>query len=218
MSIAWSFSRLKKFETCPRQYYDVMVAKNWKESENEHTRYGKKVHKALERRVMYGDTLPLELSYLEPMAKQFADASGTKYAEQQLAIDRNFKPTDWFAPDVYCRAILDLAIVNGSSAVIVDYKTGNRIDDDFTQLKLATALFMIHVKEVEVANILFYWTKHKKPTYQKVQKNEVKTIIAELLPRVKKMETAHEEERFPPKPSGLCKRWCVVEDCPYYGT
>ena len=216
--LAWSYSRLDKYETCPRQYYELMVAKNYRESENEHTKYGKEVHKALELRVANKRKLPLHLVHLEGAATKFAAAPGEKLTEQKLAINRNFSPVDWFAPDVFCRAIIDLAIVAPPKAVIVDYKTGKKISDDFTQLKLAAALFMLHQTDVDECTLAYYWTKHKKPTTSGMTRDQMPQVWSEFLPRVKRMETAHVKQNFPASPNGLCKRFCIVKSCPHHGS
>lgn len=215
---AWSFSRLTKFETCPRQYYELMVAKNFIEAENEHTKYGKEVHKALEHRVDKSKRLPMHLTYLEPIADKLAKAKGEKLVEQKLAINDKFEPTDFFAPDVTVRSIIDLAIVNPPMAVLVDYKTGKKLSDDFTQLKLAAAMFMLHDERVNTCKLMYYWTKHKKPTTQGFTRDQMPAIWSELLPRAKRLEGAYEKERWPATPNGLCKRFCIVKTCPYHGS
>lgn len=216
--VAWSFSRLTKFETCPRQYYELMVAKNYLEPESEHTKYGKDVHKALELRVAKSKRLPMHLTHLEPIASKLKEAPGEKLTEQRLAINDNFQPTDFFAPDVKVRAIIDLAIVNPPNAVLVDYKTGKKISDDFTQLKLAAALFMLHDERVDTCQLMYYWTKHKKPTSKGFTRTEMPAVWAEFLPRAKRLEEAHKREQWPATPNGLCKRFCIVKSCQYHGT
>lgn len=216
--IAWSFSRLTKFETCPRQYYELMVAKNYVEPESEHTKYGKDVHKALELRVSKKKRLPMHLTHLESIAAKLAGANGEKLVEQRLAINSNFEPTDFFAPDVKVRSIIDLAIVNPPTAVLVDYKTGKKISDDFTQLRLAAAMFMLHDERVDTCQMMYYWTKHKKPTTQGFSRSEMPAVWAEFLPRAKRLERAHEREEFPATPNGLCKRFCIVRTCPHHGS
>ena len=138
--------------------------------------------------------------------------------EQRLAVNQQFEPTDFFAPDVYIRGIIDLAIVNPPKAVIVDYKTGKKISDDFTQLKLAAALFMLHAPDVDECQLMFYWTKHKKPTTQGFVRDQMPAVWAEFLPRAKRLEAAHKSEQWPATPNGLCKRFCIVKTCPYHGT
>ena len=45
---AWSYSRMKTFETCPKQFYHVNVLKEFPFQETDATRYGTEFHKAAE--------------------------------------------------------------------------------------------------------------------------------------------------------------------------
>ena len=215
---AWSFSRLNNFENCPKKFWHESVRKDVPFEESEAMRYGKMVHKALELRVGKNKPLPLNLRYLERFAALLADAKGTKLCEQQLAIDANFEPCDWFSKQTWCRAILDLAIVNNGHAVVFDYKTG-KISSDFTQLRLAGVLLMLHMPEIKTVDLSYLWTKDKKITkYEEtLTREDIKTVVLEMMPRIKKYERAHRMESFPARPGFLCKKWCPVKQCPYHG-
>jgi CRISPR/Cas system-associated exonuclease Cas4 (RecB family) len=218
MQTAWSFSRLDSFENCPKKFWHESVRKDIPFEETEAMRYGKLVHKALENRVGAGKSLPLNLRYLEKYAARLADAKGEKLTEQQLAIDASFEPCDWFSKQTWCRAIIDLAIVRDTHAVVIDYKTG-KIKDDFTQLRLAAVLLMLHMPELQTAEVGYLWTKDKKITRDErtLTRDDIKTVVLELMPRLKKYEKAHRTESFPARPGWLCKRFCSVVACPHHG-
>lgn len=215
---AWSFSRLNSFETCPKKFWHTSVRKDVIEPESEHMRYGKEVHKALELRVGKDRPLPLHLRHLENHAIKLVSSKGQKLTEQQLAIDSNFEPCDWFSKKTWCRAIIDLAIVNAPHAVVIDYKTG-KISDDFTQLRLAGALLMLHMAEIQTVDLCFLWTREKQLTRdeKRLTRNDIKQVILDIMPRIRKYEKAHRTESFPARPSGLCKRHCPVTKCPHFG-
>lgn len=215
---AWSYSRLNNYETCPKKFFHSSVRKDVVEAESEAMRYGKMVHKALELRVSKNKPMPLNLRYLDKYAKVLADAKGDKLTEMQLAIDANFEPCSWFAKETWCRAILDLAVVKAPHAVVFDYKTG-KISNDFTQLRLAGVLLMLHMPEIQTVDLSYLWTKDKKITsYERaLTREDIKTIVIELMPRIKKYERAHRMESFPARPGYLCKKYCAVVACPYHG-
>jgi len=216
---AWSYSRLNGFETCPKKFWHLSVRKDIREAESEAMRYGKMVHKALELRVGKNKPMPLNLRYLDKYAKTLAESKGNKLTEQQLAIDNNFEPCDWFSKDTWCRAIIDLAIVNGTHAIVIDYKTG-KISSDFTQLRLAGVLLMLHMPEIQTVDLAYLWTKDKKMTKYEdgpLTRDDIKHVVLELMPRLKKYEKAHRTESFPARPGFLCKNWCPVTTCPYHG-
>ena len=129
-----------------------------------------------------------------------------------------FNPCDWFAKDTWCRAILDLAIIKGSHAVVIDYKTG-KIRDDFTQLRIAGIMLMLHKPEIQTVELCFLWTKDKKLTRDEayLTRNDIKIIISDLMPRIKHYEKAHRTESFPARPGYLCKKYCPVTKCAYHG-
>ena len=107
---AWSFSRLKNFEQCPKKFYHTSIRKDVIESQNDTMLYGNRVHKALELRVKNGKRLPMDMTHLESIAAKFADPKVKPdeiLTEQQLAIDENYQPCDWFSKDTWTRAIID---------------------------------------------------------------------------------------------------------------
>ena len=103
-------------------------------------------------------------------------------------------------------------------AVVLDYKTG-KITDDFTQLRLAGVLLMLHTPEIQTVDLAYLWTKDKKLTkYERpLTRDDIKSVVLELMPRLKKYEKAHRTENFPARPGFLCKKYCPVVGCPYHG-
>lgn len=214
--IAWSYSRLTNYEQCPKKFYHLSVAKDFKEEKSDAMLYGSEVHKAIEQRIGKGKELPLHLKHLEPIIGKFAKAPGQILVEQQLALNYNFNPTGWFDNDVWCRAIIDYAAVNGDKALIVDWKTG-KISDDFTQQQVAAAMFLIFFPEVETVEMVYYWLKDKKPTTDTLKREDVKHVWSAVLKRVNRYVKSHRETSFPPRPSGLCKKHCPITSCPHHG-
>ena len=63
MSIApWSFSKIKAFEQCPKQFYHMKVLKEYQDKETEAMRYGTQMHEAAENYVR--DKTP----YINPLS------------------------------------------------------------------------------------------------------------------------------------------------------
>jgi len=59
--VKWSFSGLKDFVNCPKQYHEVKVLQNFTKKVTEQMLYGTEVHKALEDYVR--DGTPLAKNY-----------------------------------------------------------------------------------------------------------------------------------------------------------
>jgi hypothetical protein len=57
MNYTWSFSSLKDFVNCPKQYQEIKVLKRFTKFPTEQMRYGTEVHKACEDYV--GEGVPL---------------------------------------------------------------------------------------------------------------------------------------------------------------
>lgn len=210
---AWTYSQLEKFETCPKQFYHVRVLRDVSEPPTEHTIWGERVHTAMEERVRDSKPLPTGMEHWEGIASKLAALPGDKYCEVQMAIDRAFQPAEW--KSAWSRGIADLLIVNGKQAGTFDYKTGKRKPSE--QLMLYAGYTFAQFPEVEQVETCFVWLKEKKLDRQIFTRDDIPTIWDAFLPRVAKLESAHERGKWPARPSGLCKGWCAVTSCEYNG-
>lgn len=215
MSFAWSYTALVMFELCRKKYYHLKVAKDFKDDDSAFSGEGKIIHDALKKRVLEGKPLPIELRYLEKMAKKFADApADEKRGELQLALRDDYSPTTWFGKDVWVRAIIDLLIIKGNKAIIVDWKTGKK-KDEWEQLKLAAAVLSQFMPEIDEFVLTYVWTKTNnmsKPLT--MRKKHMPNVWSDLLPRVQEIIEATKTTTFPAEPNPLCK-WCPVKSCPH---
>lgn len=210
---AWSYSRLTGFETCPKKFHALSVAKTVKDPPNEHTDYGTEVHLAFANRVKKAKPLPLHLRQHEKLLAQLAAAPGEKIVEQKVAINANFAPTGWFDNDVWCRVISDLTVLNAPKGAMFDYKTG-KVYDDFTQLRLAGAVIFQLAPEIEELTLAYIWTKNRSVTKEAMNRGQVQGFWADILPRVNRYQAAFDKQEFPARPGIHCK-WCPVKTCPY---
>ncbi len=131
-NVAWSYSRLKSFEDCPKKFYHLNIARDVKEQPSEAMTAGANDHKHLESRIREGKPLPSHLASMEPVCAAFGAARerGMELlTEQQWAFTRDFQPTDWFSKSVWVRVILDVAAVSKKNALVADWKTGRRDPD-----------------------------------------------------------------------------------------
>ena len=71
---AWSFSALDSFETCPKRFWHLSIAKDVKEEENEAMRYGSYAHKQFELRLKNSTPLPIDLKHHEKLLARLAGA------------------------------------------------------------------------------------------------------------------------------------------------
>jgi hypothetical protein len=217
-AFSWSYSKLKNYETCPKRYHAIDVTKSYKEEEGEALQWGNAVHKALAERIAEpGKPLPKGMEHFEKWAESLLETGGTILVEQKLAINSSFGPTSWFGDDAWYRGIGDVIKIIGSVALIIDWKTGKIIEDG-SQLALMAQCVFAHYPEVRQVRSEFVWLKEDASTRADFKRDDMMKVWAGLWPRVEALETAHKLTEFPPKPGGLCKRWCVVQSCPHHGT
>lgn len=213
--VAWSWSRIGAYETCPKQFYHVSVAKDFPFEESQQMKDGKIAHEAFASFLRGRDVhLPLHLRHHEPFFTKIKNAPGEKVIEQQIALNHNYQMTDWFAKDAWLRVISDLTILNGNQAVVFDWKTGKQ-KDDFTQLKLTAATTFLIAPEIETIRVAYYWTKTKAAPSETIHRPQVGDVWSEILPRVQRYQDAHVQQNFPARPNPFCKG-CVVKTCPYW--
>jgi hypothetical protein len=223
---AWSYSKLKNFEVCPKRHYNVDVIKKFKEEEGEALQWGNAVHKALAARCG-SQRVPLPttmMGYEKWAAAITSGGNATILVEQQLAIDDIFGPTDWFSSDAkkagknepWYRGIADVLKIAGPVALAIDWKTGKIIEDAPQLALLAACIFAHHPKVLKVRSE-FIWLKEDARTREDFNRNEMAAVWRGLWPRIEVLQHAHETLNYPPKPGYLCRRYCPVTTCPHHG-
>lgn len=206
---AWSYSVLKSFETCPRRHYLTKITKIVAEPQTEYTRHGNEVHKAMERALRGEEMLPAKYVHLAPIVQRCARAAGEKLIEHKWAVTEAFKPTAYFAKDVWCRGVMDYAVIRDDTAVVVDWKTGAPKPDS-DQLKLfAAAMFALRPNVTRVFTG-FAWLAHDRLMRDSYRREQTSELWGTFLPRVARIAAAERREEFPPTPSGLCRNHCPV--------
>lgn len=213
----WSYSSLTAFETCPKQYHVMRVLKAVPFQETEATRHGTEVHKALELRLKDNTPLPDKYAEYEPIAAKL-DKPGV-FTEQQIALTRNLQPCDWWDKKAWCRGIIDVGIKAKSTVLLADYKTG-KMKPDSSQLELFAAMKMAEDPTVETAKTMFIWLKEGKTTVATFTRADTPAIWEGFMHRVQRLENAYEQDKWTPKPSGLCAKWCPVgkKHCSFCGS
>jgi hypothetical protein len=121
----WSYSSLKKFKTCPKQFAEVKVFRNFKEPEfTEATLYGKEFHTAAEKYIRDGIPLPEAFAYVRSHLDTLRNIEGEKFCEVEMGLTKDLTPCGFRDPNVWARGVADLLIVNRKKGIarVVDYK------------------------------------------------------------------------------------------------
>jgi hypothetical protein len=214
---AWSFSKLKSYETCPRKFHEQDVLKNFQEGDSEQLIWGNQVHQTLAK-VLEGKLpeLPPEMEMFQKYVDLVNKLPGNLQVEQKYAITKDFGPTTYFAPNCWYRGIGDVVKVGDTRAVILDWKTG-AIKVDSVQLMLMALCIFAHFPKVQKVHTGFIWLKEDAVTMEEYDRADVADCWTGLLGRVTDLEAALKTGNFPPKPSGLCRKWCPVSSCEFHG-
>lgn len=110
MGIKWSFSGLKDYVNCPRQYNEVKILQNYTKAVTQQMQYGTDVHKALEDYARDGTELPFFYQRFKPMADSLLAIDGTRYLEYKMALNQDREPCDFNSKDYWVRGIVDFAL------------------------------------------------------------------------------------------------------------
>ena len=213
--IQWSFSSLKDFITCPKQYYHTKVAQDFAKKTSHQMLYGTEVHKALENYVRDGTPLAKNYQIFKSQVDALLEIPGTRYCEHEMALDHDRKPCDFHAEDRWVRGIVDLLVVDGDTAYIVDYKTGSNRYPDPRQLKLMALMTFAHFPEVKLIKAGLLFVLHNTFIDEMYKRDRVDELWAVFTPHLEQLKLAFENGMWMAKPGALCG-WCPVETCSFY--
>jgi len=212
--IKWSYSGLKDYTNCPRQYYEVKVAQNFVKKPTQQMLYGSAVHKALEDYV--GESKPLEKNYerYQPMLDALLEIEGERFPEYRMALNTDLQPCTFGAKDYWVRGIVDLLIVDNDTAHIVDYKTGSAKYADVKQLRLMSLMTYAHFPEVQQIKAGLLFVAHNTFIDETYHREESENLWKDFLPDLERLKLSHETNKWPENPTPLCG-WCPVTTCQF---
>ena len=208
---AWTYSQLDKFETCPKQFYHLRVAKDVVDPPSEHSMWGERVHKAFEQYFLEGKPLPEGMTQWSTLARHIASLKGDRFCEQKLAVDRAFRAAPW--KDSWSRGIADFVLVNNKKAIVLDFKTGKKKPSEQLMLYAGYAFAHYDVTQVQTG---YVWLKERKISKATYHKDAVDKIWLPFVERSNRLTAAYELSQWPARPSGLCNGWCPVKQCSFY--
>lgn len=218
--IKWSFSSLKLFDTCPKKYFEIRIAKNFEDAPGEHALYGTALHLAAEEYIRDGKELPKGFLFIKPQLDTLLKIPGEKLTEYEMALKPDLTPCGFGDPDYFCRGIADLVILDREKgkAFIVDYKSGKSARyADPDQLALMAFMLFRHFPEIESirAGLLFNVANE----FIQVQyfRHELRELPNRFKDSLAKLSNAMRYGVFNEKPNGLCRNFCVVTSCVHNG-
>jgi len=218
--IQWSFSGLKDYETCNRRYHEVKVLKHYPREETEQTLYGTKLHKQAEDFIEHGKPLDPDFAFLTPVMRAIVGMDGTKYCELEMGLREDLSPCEFRDPAYWVRGIADLVVLasDGLTARCFDYKSGSDRYPDTDQLLLMALMIFQHFPAVQSVTGGLLFVLKGTVTKHRVRRDQAEQLWWRWRERVARIEGSKANNYWPPKQSGLCKKYCPVRSCEFNGT
>jgi hypothetical protein len=176
--------------------------------------YGDRLHKAAEEYVKKGE-LTQEFAFLKDVLDALLAKQGTKQAEVKMALDKDLKPVSWYDKGAWVRGVADLLIIDGPTAWVVDYKTGNSKYPDRDQLVLMSAMVMVLHPEVQQVNSALLYVTSDTLFKHKMTRAEFDDVWWKYRERVARIEASHANGVWNPTSTPLCP-WCPVTTCEFH--
>jgi len=215
MRAKWSFSALKQYINCPRQYNEVKRLQKFTQPVSEQMRYGTDVHEALERYGRDNEPLPKFYKKFQPMVDSLLNIPGKKYFEYQMALTEDKQACGFDDSNYWVRGIADLMIVDEDTAFIIDYKTGSAKYPDMKQLKLMSLMAFEHMPHIKTARAGLLFLAHNAFIADEFRAEDKDTLWEAFSQDLLRLDMSIEHDRWQPNPTPLCG-WCPVTTCEFY--
>jgi CRISPR/Cas system-associated exonuclease Cas4 (RecB family) len=215
MNFTWSFSSLKEYINCPRQYQELKVLKRYEKKATEQMLYGTVVHKACEDYVAEGKPLEKNYQRFKPVLDSLVEIPGTKYPEYEMALTPDKQPCAFNDDGRWVRGIVDLLIVDDDHAFIVDYKTGSNRYPDPKQLKLMALMTFAHFPKVKVIKAGLLFVMHESFMSEEYTRDQIPKLWNYFSTDLERLKISYENNIWNPNPTPLCG-WCPVKTCEFH--
>jgi CRISPR/Cas system-associated exonuclease Cas4 (RecB family) len=215
MNFTWSFSALKEYVNCPKQYQELKVLKRYEKKATEQMLYGTVVHKACEDYVSTGKPLEKNYQRFKPVLDSLVAIPGTKYPEYEMALTAYKQPCGFRDDGRWVRGIVDLLIVDGDYAFIIDYKTGSNRYPDPKQLKLMALMTFAHFPEVNKIKAGLLFVMHESFMDEEYTRDQIPKLWSYFENDLERLRFSYENDVWQANPTPLCG-WCPVKSCEFH--
>ena len=229
-------SSLAVFDLCPRQYDAKYRTKSVKFQQSYEGEWGDLAHKSLEAQLKAGGNYPYpdrihkdtgqnirDYQWVGQVLLQRAkDRGGYVLPERKFAVGYDRETSDYWDKSSWLRGMIDVTIIypERREAEVYDLKTGKKKDDSL-QVDLYSVSAMLDYGNVDTVKAGYIWAKL--PPNKAIDKpkaytrDDIQPILNTFAAKTADVRHAWETGVFPPRPNGLCGRWCDVTGCEYNG-
>lgn len=211
----WSFSSLKDFVNCPKQYHHTKVLKDFTKRPTSQMLYGSSVHKAIEDYSHGTAELPKNYARFKPAVDSVLNIPGERFVEHRMALTDAYMPCDFYDPAYWVRGIADLLIIDDDTAYVVDYKTGSNRYPDVKQLKLMALLAFKFFPEVQEVRGGLLFVMHDSFIDESYTRDKEKEYWDSFSADLQRLSHSFDSNSWPANPTPLC-RWCPVTTCEFH--
>lgn len=212
---ARSYTNLKMFAQCPAKYKAMVVDKSVPFTTTSAQQQGIDVHAALETAVSTKSKLPDEFAEYQPIVDVLCKQEGDISCERKLAIASDLSPIRYYDDNVWYRGILDVLVVNGTTARLYDYKHGNADYQDDDQLRENAILIFCNYPKVDIIIASFIYLEAGKVTKLVIRREDLHVLVVRLSKKEVPVLRAEKLNAFPMQKSHLCN-YCQVTTCRYH--
>jgi hypothetical protein len=203
-----SYTVLAAYKNCGHAMFRRYIARDVPFVASEASDWGNTVHSAFERRVGSHVPLPENMQKWEPLLTGLDERGAV--VEQKLGFSRDANPCGFFDNDVWVRVKIDLYLMQGAKAYLLDWKTGNSKYEDPFELEIQALALKLKFPELVEVKGRYVWLKEDRPG-QAFDLSRFQATWAEI-ERLDKMIREDQVKGFSKHKSGLCG-WCDVRDC-----
>lgn len=216
---AVSYSALKKFENCPRQYAEVVVHRNFQDVfTSANGAFGDKLHSSAEDYVKHKVPLDNEFAFMRDTLDVLRAMPGEKLTEHRMSVRHDGSVCNWNASDRWIQGIADLVIVGESpTAFCLDYKTGDAKYADTDQLEMMALLIFACFPKVDKVKGRLLFVLSNRAQDRTVLREGRDALWQKYVERDARRVAAIHADNFPAYPTGLCRKHCVVTSCEHNG-
>jgi hypothetical protein len=140
---------------------------------------------------------------------------GTKYPEYQMALTPDKEPCAFGDEKRWVRGIVDLLIVDGEHAFIVDYKTGSNRYPDPKQLKLMALMTFAHFPQVNKIKAGLLFVMHESFMDEEYTRDQIPKLWKYFESDLERLSHSYENDVWQANPTPLCG-WCPVKSCEFH--
>ena len=212
--MAHSYTSLRQFQQCPRQYHEVRVLKRFPYVQSPEAVFGEEAHKALELAGTHGTPLPEKFApYQWAVDGIMAQLSPDAQYEYDFSFSATGSPV---APNAWAQKFwsgkADVFAVSADTAIVVDWKTGKSGYPDKAQLELMAYFAFMAKPEVNTVHGVLVFLQDAKLVTHSYYRKDITAIHTKWWDVVREIKLCEDSGAWEEKPSALCP-WCPVTEC-----